>query len=73
MTDGNTMDNDHGKEGGRRSMVATMANNGNGDGDGNDAKEGYGCSRYDWRAGDDGGNGPWFVCVFLCVERDHKK
>jgi hypothetical protein len=22
---------------------------------------------------DDGGNGPWFVCVFWCVWRDHKK
>ncbi len=27
----------------------------------------------DKREGDDGGNGPWFVCVFLCVWRDHKK
>jgi hypothetical protein len=25
------------------------------------------------REGDDGGNEPWFVCVFLCVWRDHKK
>jgi hypothetical protein len=23
--------------------------------------------------GDDGGDGPWFVCVFLCVWRNHKK
>jgi hypothetical protein len=22
---------------------------------------------------DDGGNGPWFVCLFWCVWRDHKK
>jgi hypothetical protein len=22
---------------------------------------------------DDGGNGPWFVCVFWCVWRDHIK
>jgi hypothetical protein len=27
----------------------------------------------DERQGGDGGNGPWFVCVFLCVWRDHKK
>ncbi len=25
------------------------------------------------REGDDGGDGPWFVCVFLCVWRDNKK
>ncbi len=25
------------------------------------------------REGGDGGNGPWFVCVFLCVWRDRKK
>ncbi len=24
------------------------------------------------REGGDGGDGPWFVCVFLCVWRDHK-
>ncbi len=35
--------------------------------------EGHGRSRYDWRERDDGGTGPWFVCVFLCVWRDHKK
>ncbi len=29
--------------------------------------------RYTWREGDDGGDGPWFVCVFLCVWRDHNK
>ncbi len=29
--------------------------------------------RYDRREGDDGGDGPWFVCVFLCVWKDHKK
>jgi hypothetical protein len=23
--------------------------------------------------GEDGRNGPWFVCVFLCVRKDHKK
>jgi hypothetical protein len=28
---------------------------------------------YDYREGGDGGNGPWFVCVFWCVWRDHKK
>jgi hypothetical protein len=27
----------------------------------------------DKREGGDGGNGPWFVCVFWCVWRDHKK
>ncbi len=41
----------------------------NGDG----AKDTAGRSRYNWREGDDGGNGPWFVCVFWCVWRDHKK
>ncbi len=25
------------------------------------------------REGGGGGNGSWFVCVFLCVWRDHKK
>jgi hypothetical protein len=36
-------------------------------------RKGHGRSRYNWREGDDGGNGPWFVCVFWCVWRDHKK
>jgi hypothetical protein len=27
----------------------------------------------DEREGEAGGDGPWFVCVFLCVWRDHKK
>ncbi len=27
----------------------------------------------DEREGGDGGDGPWIVCVFLCVWRDHKK
>jgi hypothetical protein len=27
----------------------------------------------DEREGGDGGNRSWFVCVFVCVWRDHKK
>jgi hypothetical protein len=34
---------------------------------------GHGLLRYDWEEGGDGGHGPWFVCVFLSVWRDHKK
>jgi hypothetical protein len=34
--------------------------------------KGCGCLRYDRREGDNGGNGPWFVCVFLCAWRYHK-
>ncbi len=35
--------------------------------------EGHGRLRYYWREGDHGGDGPWFVCVFLSEWRDHKK
>ncbi len=34
--------------------------------------KGYGHSCYDQREGCDGSNGPWFVCVFACVERPQK-
>jgi hypothetical protein len=40
---------------------------------GKNTGDGYGKEHYNWREGDDGGNGPWFVCEFLCVWRDHKK
>jgi hypothetical protein len=49
---------------------------GNKKGDGNGNKEGNGNQRQHTGNGygkDDGGNGPWFVCVFLFVWRDHKK
>jgi hypothetical protein len=32
----------------------------------------HGCSCYDWREECDGGNRPWFVCVFVCMERPQK-
>jgi hypothetical protein len=35
--------------------------------------KGHGRSCYNWREGDDGGDGPWFVCEYLCVWRDHEK
>jgi hypothetical protein len=35
--------------------------------------KGRGRSHYAWREGDDGGDGPWFVCEFVCVWRDHEK
>ncbi len=34
--------------------------------------EGHGHTHYDWRENCDGGNWPWFVCVFVCVERPQK-
>jgi hypothetical protein len=39
VTNGNTMDNGHGKEGGGRSTAVTVANNCNGNGDGDGAKD----------------------------------
>jgi hypothetical protein len=44
-------------------MVTVTGEVGNKEGDGKGARG----------EGDDGGNGPWFVCVFLCVWRDHNK
>ncbi len=35
-------------------------------------RKGQGHLRYDWREGNDGGDGPWFVCVLVCVERPKK-
>ncbi len=35
-------------------------------------REGHGCLHYDWREGCDGGNGPWFVCIFVHMERPQK-
>jgi hypothetical protein len=54
--------NGYGKEGGGHLTVATMVRH-----------KGHSCLHYDWREGGNGGNGPWFVCVFWCVWRDHKK
>jgi hypothetical protein len=62
VTNGNNTGNRYGKEGGGYSLVATWGQ-----------RKGQGRSRYNWREGDYGGNGPWFVCVFWCVWRDHKK
>jgi hypothetical protein len=36
-------------------------------------RKGHGRSCYNWREGDDGGNGPWFVCVFWCVATKNKE
>jgi hypothetical protein len=62
VTDGNNTGNGYSKEGGGRSTTATMG-----------TREGHCHSRYNWREGDDGGNEPWFLYVFWCVWRDHKK
>jgi hypothetical protein len=65
--DGDNTGNGHRKEGGGRLMAARMGTAQR------TRRKGHSCSRYDWREGDDGGDGPWFVCVFWCAWRDHKK
>ena len=35
--------------------------------------KGHGHSHNAWREGDDGGDGPWFVCEFLGEWRDDEK
>jgi hypothetical protein len=52
----------------KRERATRVAGNKKGDGNGN--KEGNGDRRQQHGHGygkDDGGDGPWFVCVFLCV------
>ncbi len=57
---GNNTDNGNSKEGGRQATAATMAM-------GRGAAQSTWPLMLNWREGDDGGDGPWFVCVFLWV------
>jgi hypothetical protein len=71
VTNGNTMDNGHGKEGGGHSTAAIMAINGDGDGAGDGAKDMAACTT----TGERGmmvamDNGLCVLCV--CVERPQK-
>ncbi len=63
VTDGNTTDNGHGKEGDGHLMVAMMG-----------TAQKTRLLTLGLERGGDGGNEPsWFVCVFWYVWRDHKK
>jgi hypothetical protein len=53
VTDGNNTGNGYGEEPSGQATAATMAMG--------MGREIHGCSHYNWKKGDDGGNGPWFV------------
>jgi hypothetical protein len=63
-------------EGGKRDNNGDEEGEGNGEGGKSDgAARGMAAATRvagDEREGDDGGDGPWFVCVFVCVERPQK-